>query len=325
MIPRIVIPDDFPPVVTGSTAEKEIRFLGELKIHCSKAETEDELIERLKESDVVLSTRAFTHLSGHVLASCPSLKMISILGAGTDNVDLKAAAELGITVTNTPGANALAVAEHTVALLFSLARRIPLLDREVRSGNWPRVDMVQLSGKVMGLLGLGAIGGHVARLAGALGMEVIAWTMHPSPERAQKSGVRFASREELLKSADVISLHLRLNDETRGFLRREHFDRMKPSAFLINTARAALIEPGVLPEALRLGKIAGAALDVFDREPLPTDDPLMGLPNSVLTAHCAALTPEAIRNSLLMAIENISGFLASRQNDPARVVVKGNR
>jgi len=156
-------------------------------------------------------------------------------------------------------------------------------------------------------------------------MEVIAWTMHPSPERAQKSGVRFASREELLKSADVISLHLRLNDETRGFLRREHFDRMKPSAFLINTARAALIEPGVLPEALRLGKIAGAALDVFDREPLPTDDPLTGLPNSVLTAHCAALTPEAIRNSLLMAIENISGFLGSRHNDPARVVVKGNR
>ena len=325
MIPRITIPDDFPPVVTSSAAEKEIRSLGELKIFCSKAETEDELIERLKESEVALSTRAFTHLSGHVLASCPRLKMISILGAGTDNVDLKIAAELGITVTNTPGANALAVAEHTVALLFSLARQIPLLDREVRTGNWPRVDMIQLSGKVMGLLGLGAIGGHVARLARALGMEVIAWTLHPSPERAEKSGVRFASREELLKYSDVISLHLRLNDETRGFLRQEDFDRMKPSAFLINTARAALIEPGALYEALRLGTIGGAALDVFDREPLPADDPLTDLPNLVLTAHCAALTPEAIRNSLMMAIENISRFLGGKQNDPARVVVKGNR
>jgi len=325
MIPRIIIPDDFPPVVTGSAAEEEIRSLGELKIFCSKAETEDELIGRLMESEAVLSTRAFTHLSRKVLCSCPKLRMISILGAGTDNVDLKTAAELGITVTNTPGANALAVAEHTVALLFSLARQIPLLDREVRAGNWPRVDMIQLSGKVMGLLGLGAIGGHVARLARALGMEVIAWTMHPSPERAEKSGVRFTSREDFLKNSDALSLHLRLNDETRGFLRREDFDRMKPSAFLINTARAALIEPGSLYEALRLRKIAGAALDVFDREPLPADDPLTGLPNVILTAHCAALTPEATRNSLKMAIENIGRFLGGKQNDPARVVVKGNR
>jgi D-3-phosphoglycerate dehydrogenase len=325
MIPRITIPDDFPPVVTGSAAERDIRSLGELRIFCSKAETEDELVERLKESEVVFSTRAFTHLSGTILASCPKLRMISILGAGTDNVDLKTAAELGITVTNTPGANALAVAEHTVALLFSLARQIPLLDREIRTGHWLRVDMVQLSGKMMGLLGLGAIGGHVARLASGLGMEVIAWTMHPSSDRAEKSGVRFASREELLKNSDVLSLHLRLNDQTRGFLRQEDFDRMKPSAFLINTARAALIEPGALHEALRLRKIAGAALDVFDREPLPAEDPLASLPNVVLTAHCAALTPEATRNSLEAAIENVSQFLGGKQIDPARVVVKGNR
>jgi len=325
MIPRITIPDDFPPVVTGSTAEEKIRLLGQVRIYCTKAETEDELIERLRGSEVVMGTRAFAQLSGKVLASCPDLRMISILGTGTDNVDLKTAAELGITVTNTPGANALAVAEHAVALLFALARHIPLLDREVRSGRWPRVDMIQLSGKVMGLLGLGAIGGHVARLAMALGMEVIAWTLHPSPDRGEKSRVRFASREELLKKSDVISLHLRLNDEIRGFLRREDFDRMKPSAFLINTARAALIEPGALTEALRSRKIAGAALDVFEREPLPVDDPLASMPNVVLTAHCAALTPEATHNSLKMAIENISRFLSGKQNDLAGVVVKGNR
>jgi len=149
MLPRITIPDDFPPVVSGSAAEGKIRSLGELKIYCSKAETEEEIIERLKKSEVVISTRAFTHLTGKILASCPKMRLISILGTGTDNVDLKTAAELGITVTNTPGANALAVAEHAVALLFSLARQIPLLDREVRTGKWPRVDMVQLSGKVM--------------------------------------------------------------------------------------------------------------------------------------------------------------------------------
>jgi len=325
MISRITIPDDFPPVVTGSAAEDKIRSLGELKIYCSKAETENELIARLKESEVVISTRAFTHLDGKILASCPKMRLISILGTGTDNVDLITAAELGITVTNTPGANALAVAEHAVALLFSLARQIPLLDREVRSGRWPRVDMVQLSGKVMGLLGLGAIGGHVARIARGLSMEVIAWTLHPSPERAEKSGVRFVSRKELLENSDVLSLHLRLNDETRGFIRKEDFDRMRPSAFLINTARAALVEPGAINEALRSRKIAGAALDVFDQEPLPGEDPLATLPNVVLTAHCAALTPEATRNSLETAIENVTFFLAGKQIHPANLVVRGSR
>jgi D-3-phosphoglycerate dehydrogenase len=251
--------------------------------------------------------------------------LISILGTGTDNVDLKTAAELGITVTNTPGTNALAVAEHTLALLISLVRQIPLLDREVRCGRWPKVDMVQLNGKVMGLLGLGAIGKHVARIANGLGMETIAWTLHPSAERAEESGVRFVSREELLENSDVLSLHLRLNDKTRGFMKKEDFDRMKPSAFLVNTARAALVEPGALYEALRSGKIAGAGLDVFDHEPLPLDDPLASLSNVVLTAHCAALTPEATRNSLMTAVENVTRFLGGKKIDPARLVVKGRR
>jgi phosphoglycerate dehydrogenase-like enzyme len=325
MARRIVIPDDFPPVVSGSPEEGEIRSLGELEIYRSKAETEDELIARLKESQVVFSTRAFTRLTGRILESCPRLRMISILGTGTDNVDLPSAEELGITVTNTPGTNALAVAEHTVALLFSLARQIPLLDREVRCGRWPRVDMVQLSGKVMGLMGLGAIGKHVARIARGLGMETIAWTRHPSAERAGESGVRFVSREEWVRNSDVLSLHLRLTEETRGFIKKEDFQRMKPSAFLLNTARAALVEPGALYEALRSGKIAGAGLDVFDREPLPADDPLATLPNVVLTAHCSALTPEATRSSLRMAIENVSAFLGGKKIDPARLVVRGRR
>lgn len=157
----------------------------------------------------------------------------------------------------------------------------------------------------------------MARIARDLGMEVIAWMLHPSPERAEKSGVRFVSREELLKNSDVLSLHLRWNDETRGLIRKEDFDRMRPSAFLINTARAALMEPGALNEALRSRKIAAAALDVFDQEPLPAEDPLASLANVVLTAHCAALTPEATRNSLETAIENVSCFLAGKQIHPA--------
>jgi D-3-phosphoglycerate dehydrogenase len=240
-------------------------------------------------------------------------------------VDLNAARELGITVTNTPGANALSVAEHTLAILLALARQIPLLDRGVRSGSWPRVEMVQLSGKVLGLFGVGAIGRHMARMARGLGMDVIAWTRQPSPERAAESGVRFVSKEALLEEADVVSLHLRLNDETRSFMKKEDFDSMKPAAFFVNTARAGLVEPGALYEALRTKAIAGAALDVYDQEPLPEGDPLSTLPNVVLTPHNSGMTPEATINGLVMAVENVERFLAGQKIEPACLVVKGNR
>lgn len=325
MTHHIIIPDDFPKAISGTKAEERIRTLGEVHIYSNKAETQEELIERIKDSDVVINIRAYTHLTRQVLASCPNLRLISIWGTGTDNVDLESARELGITVTNTPGANALSVAEHTIAILLSLARKIPYLDREVRSGNWPRVEMVQLSGKVLGLLGLGAIGRHMARMAKGLGMDVIAWTFHPSPERAKESGVRFVSKEELLKNSDVVSLHLRLNDETRGFFRKEDFDLMKPTAFFVNTARADLVELGEPYEALQSKKIAGAALDTYNQEPLPSGDPIATLPNVVLTPHNAGMTPEATINGLMMAVENVESFITGKEIYPDCLVVRGSR
>jgi D-3-phosphoglycerate dehydrogenase len=246
----IVIPDDFPRAISGTEAEEKLRSFGEVQIYSDKAESQEELIERIKVCEAVINIRAYSHFTQEVLTSCPKLRLLSIWGTGTDNVDLDSARELGITVTNTPGANALSVAEHTIAILLALTRQIPRLDREVRSGNWPRVEMVQLSGKVLGLFGLGAIGRYMARMVKGLGMDVIAWTYHPSPERARESGVRFVTKEELLKNADVVSLHLRLNDETKGFLKKKDFDLMKPHAFFVNTARAALVESGALEELL---------------------------------------------------------------------------
>lgn len=325
MTPHIIIPDDFPRAISGTIAEEKLRNLGEVKIYSEKAKNQEELIERIKESDVVINIRAYTHFNARVLASCPHLRLLSIWGTGTDNVDLPSAQELGITVSNTPGANALSVAEHTIAILLSLARQIPLLDREVRSGNWPRVEMTQLSGKVLGLIGLGAIGRKVAAMAKGLGMEVIAWTFHPSPERAAETGVRFVSKEELLKMSDVVSLHLRLTEETRGFLKKEDFALMKPTAFLVNTARAGLIAERALYEALQAKKIAGAALDVYDQEPLPPDHPLTKLANVVLTPHNAGMTPEALINGLMLAVENVEVFLKGQQISPACVVVRGTR
>jgi D-3-phosphoglycerate dehydrogenase len=322
---HIVVPDDFPTAISGTRAEAKLRILGEVHIYSHKAETQEEFIKRIKGSEVVINIRAYSHFTRSVLESCPDLRLISIWGTGTDNVDLKSARELGITVANTPGANALSVAEHTIAILLALARRIPHLDREVRSGNWPRVEMVQLSGKFLGLFGLGAIGRYVAKMAKGLGMNVAAWTQHPSPERAKESGVRFVSKEDLLKGSDVVSIHLRLNDQTRGFLKKEDFDLMKPTAFFVNTARAGLVEPGALYEALTSKKIAGAALDVYEQEPLPSGDPLTTLHNVVLTPHNAGLTPEATINGLMMAVENVAVFLAGGEIDPTCLVVEGSR
>ena len=325
MTQLITVPDDFPRAISGTKAEDKIRTLGEVHIYSDKAKTEEELVQRIRGSGVVINIRAHTHLTRPVLTSCPNLRLISIWGTGTDNVDLELARELGITVTNTPGANALSVAEHTIAILLSLARQIPYLDREVRSGNWPKAEMVQISGKVLGLVGLGAIGRHAARMAKGLGMVVVAWTFHPTPERAKESGLLFVSKEELLRTSDVVSLHLRLSDKTRGFLKKEDFDLMKPTAFLVNTARAGLIEPGELYEALHSKKIAGAALDAYDQEPLPPDDPLTTLPNVVLTPHNAGMTPEATIHGLLMAVENVELFLAGQEIPPDRIVVRGRR
>jgi D-3-phosphoglycerate dehydrogenase len=320
---RITVPDDFPKAISGTEAEVKVKTLGEVQIYPDKAKSQEELIQRIKDADVVINIRAYTHLNAGVLASCRNLKLISIWGTGTDNVDLESARKLGITVTNTPGANALSVAEHTIAILLSLARQIPLLDREVRSGKWPRVEMVQVSGKVIGLLGLGAVGRYVAKMAKGLGMDVIAWTFHPSMERAKESGLRFVSKEELLRSSDVVSLHLRLTDEARGFFKKGDFDSMKRTAFFVNTARAGLIERGALYEALRSKKIAGAALDAYDEEPLPPGHPLTALPNVVFTPHNSGLTPEAVINGLMMAVENVEAFLAGREINPAHVVVRG--
>ncbi len=325
MTHRIIIPDDFPRAISGTKAEEKLKTFGEVQIYLEKAKTQEELIQRIKEAEVVINIRAYTHLNAEVLALCQNLRLICIWGTGTDNVDLETARKLGITVTNTPGANALSVAEHTIAILLSLARQIPLLDREVRSGNWPRVEMAQLSGKVLGLFGLGAIGRYVAKMAKGLGMEVIAWTLHPSPEREKESGVRFVSKEELLRRSDVVSLHLRLTEETRGFLKKGDFNLMKPTAFFVNTARAGLIEPEALYEALRSKKIAGAALDAYDQEPLPPAHPLTTLPNVVFTPHNAGMTPEAVINGLMMAVENAEAYLAGKGVNPAYVVVKGRR
>jgi phosphoglycerate dehydrogenase-like enzyme len=303
---KIVVPDDFPAVLTGTAAEAQLRALGDVEIFTERgAEQEAELIRRIGDADAVLSLRAYSRFSDRVLAACPSMRSISIWGTGTDNVDLAACRERGVAVANTPGVNANAVAEHTMALMLAVTRRIPILDRAVRDGHWPRSLLVQLEGKTLGLIGLGAIGRRVATLAAPFGMRILAATWGPDEGRAASVGARHVPIETLLRESDVVSLHLRLSPETTGILGRERLALMKPTAFLINTARAGLIDRDALVDRLRHGRLAGAGLDVFHEEPISPDDALLALPNVVLTPHNAGTTPEVIEVGLRRAVENI--------------------
>jgi len=314
----IVVPDDNPPVLAGTPALERLRTIGEVRLYDSDATDPKTLIDRLREADVALNIRGRTLFTAEALGACPKLKLISIWGTGTDNVDLPAAAARGVTVTNTPGANAIAVAEHTVALMLAVAKQLVPADQAMRQGGWPRNLVPQLRGKRLGLVGTGLIGREVAAMARGLGMEVVAWTFHPSARLADSLGLRYVELDELLRTADIVSLHLRATPETRHFLNRARLAMLKPGAILVNTARGALIDEAALVECLREKKIACAGLDVFEAEPLPAGHPLLGLPNVLLTPHAAGMTPEVIQNGLAMAVENIESF---QKGSPAHVVV----
>jgi phosphoglycerate dehydrogenase-like enzyme len=287
-----------------------LRALGDVTVHTERgADNEAELIRRIRDADVVLNIRGYTHFSAAVVDACERLRLISIWGTGTDHIDYAATRARGITVTNTPGVNAHAVAEHTIALMLAVARRIPSMDAGVRAGEWPRGLLVQLEGKTFGVIGLGAIGCRVATLASAFGMTVLASTLGEDGGRSRSVGAKHVPLEVLLRESDFVSLHLRLSDKTTRHLDRDRLALMKPSAILINTARAGLVDREALFEVLRESRIAGAGLDVFHEEPIRPDDPLLRLPNVVLTPHNAGSTAEVIDRGLQQAVENIQAFL----------------
>jgi len=309
---RIVIPDDEPAVMTPSTAYGRLAAY-DVRTYADRPPSADDLVARICDAEVVINIRSTTRFSANVLAQCPRLRLISIWGTGTDNVDLEAAQARGVRVTNTPGVSAIAVAEHTLALIMAVAKQIVTVDRQVRQGQWPRAMVPRLRGKVLGLIGTGAIGREVAALGRAIGMRVVAWTFHPDGHTAEWLGFN-----EVFQQSDIVSVHVRQSSDTVGFIRREHFAMMKPGAVFINTARGGVVNEADLIEALRTNRIAGAGLDVFEREPLPADSPFRSLPNVVLTPHAAGVTPETTEAGLALAVENVFAFLAGR---PMNIVI----
>jgi len=311
-MPRVVIPDDFPSILSGTEALNRLSRSAEVQIYTEKASSPEELQQRLQGAEVAINIRAYSKFTEPLLQACPDLKLISVLGIGTDNIDLPAASRLGIKVCNTPGFSAVSVAEHTLTLMLAAARKIPAHDQELRAGRWTRLPMIQLHGKTLGIVGFGNIGRQLASLAKGIGMQVWAWTLNPSPQRAAEAGIQFVEFDRLLSQSDVISITIQASEKTRGLISREALAKVKPSCILVNTARASIVDTSALIEFLRTGKIAAAALDVYDQEPLPPTDPLLSLANVVLSPHNAGMTPEAIEKGNQMVVDNVIAFFQGR-------------
>jgi D-3-phosphoglycerate dehydrogenase len=307
---RIVIPDDFPPVISDTPALHTMQAHGDVTIYTSRPETQDELIARIHAAHTVVNIRAYCKFTAEVLQACPYLKHLAIWGTGTDNVDLAAAQAAGIVVTSTPNTATDAVAEQGLALLLAVARKIPNLDAEVKRGAWVRGMLTQVCGKTLGIIGTGAIGLRMAQLGSGIGMSVLAWSLHPNQAAAQRIGFRYVpTMADVLRQADVVSLHLRYTPHTEGIIGAQELALMKPTAIFLNTARGQLVDQSALYAALRDGTIAGAGLDVFVQEPIAPDDPLLTLPNVVLSPHTAGTTPEALMNGLNLCAANVVAFL----------------
>jgi len=314
---RIVVPDDAPAAVAGSAQENILRGLAVLEIYDSLAAEPGVLLDRIREADVVICIRNSSQFSNEILNQCLKLKHIAVFGIGVDMVDLGACKQLGITVTNIPGYSAPAVAECALTLALSVSRRVRQNDQLIRGGNWARDPVGQLYGKTMGIIGAGSIGKRMAELALAVGMNVICWTFNPDRNWGNRVGVTWGTIEDVLSTSDVVSIHLRLSDQTRGLVDETKLALMKPTSILVNTARGAIVDEDALLLALETGHIAGAGLDVFTTEPLPPGHPFTNLDNVLLSPHVAASTLETDSAGLEMVVGNIRNWM---KGTPTNVV-----
>jgi len=270
-----------------------------------------ELATALAEAEALV-VRSATKVTADLLGAAPRLRVVGRAGAGVDNIDVEACTRRGILVMNTPGSNAVSVAEHAFGLMLSLARLIPRLDAGIHAGRWDKSGAMgsELRGKTLGLIGLGRVGFGVARRAHSFEMRVIAFDPYVSPEVAREEDVEIVSFDDLLARADCISLHASLGPGTEKIINAAALAKMKPSAWLINTARGEMVDEAALADALRAGRLGGAALDVFNVEP-PSNSPLTSLPNVVATPHVAGSTVEAQEEVGVLIAEQIYDYLQS--------------
>lgn len=270
----------------------------------------DELVPALSDVDGVIA--GLDTFSAEVFAAAPQLAVVARYGVGYDRIDLQAARSAGVRVTNTPGANGHSVAELAVGLMFAVARQIPQTSTAVAAGEWPRFQGIELAGRRLGVLGLGAIGAATARMAQGIGMEVLGFDPGLNAEQIGQLGVTAAELEEIFAHSDVLSLHIPLNEHTRHIVSAARINAMPQGAIIINTARGGLIDEQAAARALDAGHLHGIGLDAYETEP-PTDSPLVGHPRVVATPHSGAHSEESVQRTATAAVKNLLAVLDGGQ------------
>ncbi len=270
------------------------------------------LADRMKDADGVI-VRSATRITAELMDQAPKLRVIGRAGVGVDNIDVKAATKRGIVVMNAPDGNTITTAEHTIALLVSMARNVPQAHAKLQNGEWDKKSFVgvELNGKTLGVIGLGRIGKHVAKIARGFGMHIVAFDPFTSADQAKELGIETGTLDDVLKRADFLTIHTPVTDDTRGIIGREAFAKMKDGVRVVNAARGGLVDEAALLDAISEGKVASAALDVYSTEPLPADSPLLGNPKIITTPHLGASTTEAQEGVALTVAEQMRDYLTT--------------
>jgi phosphoglycerate dehydrogenase-like enzyme len=313
---RVAVLDDYQDVARHYGPWEELGDSVAVTIFTDHVADEESLVVRLAGFPVVVAMRERTAFPRHVLERLSDLRLLVTTGMGNAAVDLVAARDHGVVVTGTGGFGT-PTAELTWALILGLARDIVQEDESIRSGGWQRAVGADLAGSTLGVVGLGKLGSRVADIGLAFGMEVIAWSQNLQSATAQARGVRAVSKDELFRTADVVTIHLQLSERTRGLITKDDLALLKPTATIINTSRGPIIDEGALLDALSSGQLAGAGLDVFDVEPLPDDHPLRSAPRTLLTPHIGYVTDGTYQVFYREIVEDIAAFLAGQ---PVRVL-----
>tara|TARA_R110002167_G_scaffold236193_2_gene441400 strand:- start:404 stop:1354 length:951 start_codon:yes stop_codon:yes gene_type:complete len=314
-MPKLAILDDYADKAL-SLADWSVLKGVDIAVYNDNLVEPAALAERLKDCEIVCIMRERTPFRREVLEKLPNLKLLVTSGMRNASVDVAAANELGITVCGT-GSSGAGVVELCWLLIQAVVRQLPQEDRATRAGRWQTSVGKDLAGRTLGLIGLGRLGGRVAEIANFFNMNVIAWSQNLTDEKAAEFGARRVELDVLMAESDIVSIHLILSKRSRGLIGARELGLMKPDAYLVNTARGPIVDEAALIAALQSGAIAGAALDVFDQEPLPQDHPFLSMDNVILAPHLGYVTEEIFRTFYGQQVEAVAAYL---QGEPIRVI-----
>ena len=308
---NVAVLDDYQGVARELADWKSLGDDVYVRFFHDHVESEDELVQRLEQFEVIAIMRERTPFPRSLIEKLPRLKLVVTTGKRNAALDVAACKARGITVCGTAG-SAGSTVELAWGLIIAVARGIPREDLGLRHGRWQIAVGMELRGKTLGVLGLGRLGTQVAQIGRAFGMHVIAWSQNLTAERAQAGGAELVTKRQLFERSDVITVHLVLSDRTRRIVSNQELAWMKPTAYLVNTSRGPIVDTAALIEALHSSTIAGAALDVYDREPLSPDDPILHAPNTVLTPHLGYVADESYKTFYRETVEDIAAWIAGK-------------